>query len=124
MTNPQVESLLEHDAFLRAMARRLLGDDVAADDVVQEAWLVALRSAKRPEEVRAGWLAGIVKNLVRRARRDHERRARRRACGRGRRDGRPRRRARAPPQDRRGGRRAPGDLQGAAPPPLLRRALA
>ncbi len=77
MTNPQVESLLEHDSFLRALARRLLGDDVAADDVVQEAWLVALRSAKRPEEVRAGWLAGIVKNLVRRARRDHERRARR-----------------------------------------------
>ncbi|HEX5135504.1 MAG TPA: RNA polymerase sigma factor [Planctomycetota bacterium] len=77
MTNPQVEGLLEHDSFLRALARRLLGDDVAADDVVQEAWLVALRSAKRPEEVRAGWLAGIVKNLVRRARRDHERRARR-----------------------------------------------
>ncbi len=77
MTNPQVESLLEHDSFLRAMARRLLGDDVAADDVVQEAWLVALKSAKRPEDVRAGWLAGIVKNLVRRARRDGERRARR-----------------------------------------------
>jgi len=77
MTNPQVESLLEHDSFLRAMARRLLGDDVAADDVVQEAWLVALRSAKRPEDVRAGWLAGIVKNLVRRSRRDGERRARR-----------------------------------------------
>jgi RNA polymerase sigma-70 factor (ECF subfamily) len=77
MTNPQVESLLEHDAFLRAMARRLLGDDAAADDIVQDAWVVALKSAKRPEEVRAGWLAGIVKNLVRRARRDHERRSRR-----------------------------------------------
>jgi len=77
MTNPQVESLFEHDSFLRAMARRLLGDHGAADDVVQEAWLVALRSAKRPEEVRAGWLAGIVKNLVRRRRRDGERRARR-----------------------------------------------
>lgn len=77
MTNPQVESLLEHDSFLRAMARRLLGDDVAADDIVQEAWLVALRSAKRPDEVRAGWLAGIVRNLVRRSRRDGERRARR-----------------------------------------------
>ncbi len=77
MTNPQVESLLEHDSFLRAMARRLLGDDVAADDVVQEAWLVALKSAKRPEDVRAGWLLGIVKNLVRRTRRDGERRMRR-----------------------------------------------
>jgi RNA polymerase sigma-70 factor (ECF subfamily) len=85
MTNPQVESLLRHEPFLRSLARHLLGDEAQAEDVVQQAWLVALKSAKRPEEVRPGWLAGIVRNLARRVRRDGERRARReriaaRAC--------------------------------------------
>lgn len=44
---------------------------------MQEAWLVALRSDKSPSEVQRGWLAGIVRNLVRRARRDEQRRTRR-----------------------------------------------
>ncbi|MHC4971506.1 MAG: RNA polymerase sigma factor [Planctomycetota bacterium] len=77
MTKRQLEQLLCHESFLKALALKLLRDRARADDVVQETWLVALRSAKSPSEVRRGWLAGIVRNLVRRARRDDERRARR-----------------------------------------------
>ena len=62
---------------MRALARRLLRDVARADDVVQEAWLIALKSNKSPSEVRRGWLAGIVRNLVRRTYRDDVRRARR-----------------------------------------------
>ncbi|MHC4817108.1 MAG: RNA polymerase sigma factor, partial [Planctomycetota bacterium] len=77
MTKRQLEQLLCHESFLKALALKLLRDRARADDVVQETWLVALRSAKSPSEVRRGWLAGIVRNLARRVRRDDERRARR-----------------------------------------------
>jgi len=58
---------------LRALARRLVRDAAAADDVVQEACLAALRRghASRP------WLVGVVKNLARRRHRDESRRAER-----------------------------------------------
>jgi len=77
MTKRQLEQLLCHESFLKALAIKLLRDRARADDVVQETWLVALRSRKSPSEVQRGWLAGVVRNLVRRARRDDERRARR-----------------------------------------------
>ncbi|MFQ5844126.1 MAG: RNA polymerase sigma factor, partial [Planctomycetota bacterium] len=77
MTRRQLEQLLRHERFLRALARRLLQDATRADDVVQEAWLVALRSRKSPQQVRRSWLAGVVRNLVRRTRREEARRARR-----------------------------------------------
>ena len=77
MTKRQLEQLLCHESFLKALALKLLRDRARADDVVQETWLVALRSRKSPSEVRRSWLAGVVRNLARRARRDDERRARR-----------------------------------------------
>lgn len=58
-----IEDLTRHADFLRALARALLGNDAYADDVVQEAMAVGLRSAPRdPARLRA-WLAGIVRNL-------------------------------------------------------------
>ncbi|MHC4550724.1 MAG: sigma-70 family RNA polymerase sigma factor [Planctomycetota bacterium] len=77
MTKRQLEKLLKHETFLKALALRLLRDTARADDVVQETWLVALRSPKSPDEVHRGWLAGIVRNLARRVHRDDARRARR-----------------------------------------------
>jgi len=77
MTNVQLQQLLKHEVFLRSLARRLLRDTARADDVVQDTWIVALKSDKRPDEVRRGWLAGIVRNLVRRTYRTEERRTRR-----------------------------------------------
>ncbi len=40
-TAPGIEALLQHDGFLRALARSLLFDDHEVDDVVQEAGLRA-----------------------------------------------------------------------------------
>jgi len=50
------EDLLKHAAFVRAMARSLLLDPHAADDVVQETWLTALEAPPRHAENLRGWL--------------------------------------------------------------------
>lgn len=67
---------LHQDArFLRALARSLLHDDAAADDVVQEALVTALRRPPRADGSLRGWLAGIVRHLSFRRRRSEQRRA-------------------------------------------------
>ncbi|MHC4848444.1 MAG: RNA polymerase sigma factor, partial [Planctomycetota bacterium] len=77
MTKRQLEELLQHESFLRWLARRLLQDSARADDVVQETWLAVLHSNKSPSEVHRGWLAGVLRNLARRKLREERRRARR-----------------------------------------------
>ena len=42
-----IETLLRHSEWAQALARRLVSDDATADDVVQEAWLAALRRPPR-----------------------------------------------------------------------------
>src|SRR5262245_22464227 len=64
--------LLENRAWLRVLARALVGAQ-EADDLVQETWLVALRHPGEPREPRP-WLAGIVRNLARGMRRARGRR--------------------------------------------------
>lgn len=76
MTHRELEDLLRHERFVRALARYLLGDRDHAEDIVQETWLAALQTRTRPNDHRS-WLAGIVRNLVRRALRGRDRRARR-----------------------------------------------
>ncbi|MCI0340804.1 MAG: sigma-70 family RNA polymerase sigma factor [Planctomycetales bacterium] len=68
-TTPAIESLLSQEGWLRGLARHLLYGDVDVDDVVQETWLAVFRSPpKRPEHPR-GWLATVLRNLIRRRRR-------------------------------------------------------
>ncbi len=68
---PAPEALLAHGEFVRRLARKLVGDGAAAEDLVQDAWLVALqrppRGAVRP------WLAAVVRNLARTRARDGDR---------------------------------------------------
>ncbi|MFI5403444.1 MAG: RNA polymerase sigma factor, partial [Planctomycetota bacterium] len=68
-----LDNLAAHAEGLRALARRLVGDAAAADDVVQEACLAALRggAVSRP------WLVGVVRNLSFRRLRDEARRTER-----------------------------------------------
>jgi RNA polymerase sigma factor (sigma-70 family) len=69
---PDLDLLLTHSAWVRALARRLVGE--GADDLVQEAWVAALA---RPEvELRTprAWLAGVLRRLARRTRRGEARR--------------------------------------------------
>lgn len=71
------EQLLEHAQSLRALARRLLMDEGAAEDVVQEAWIVALERPPAERDRIGGWLHTVVHSLVRKRRRGEHRRARR-----------------------------------------------
>jgi len=67
--------LLGQTEFLRALARGLLRDEQASEDVVQSAWLEALE--RRPAELRnpLAWMASVTRNLARDWRRAEGRRA-------------------------------------------------
>jgi len=68
-----------HIDALRRLARGLLYDRHRAEDVVQDAWLAALR--KRPESAHLGtWLRTAVRHLALDVRRRDERRTRREAA--------------------------------------------
>jgi RNA polymerase sigma-70 factor (ECF subfamily) len=74
--SPSAEVLLEHRAFVRAIARGLLGDEHAAEDVAQESLLAGLHRPPRGPNVRA-WLGAVARNLALMARRAEARRQRR-----------------------------------------------
>lgn len=60
-----LDDLLAHATWARRLAYRLVRDEAAADDLVQEAWEVALRT--RPEAGRPvrPWLGTVLRNLFR-----------------------------------------------------------
>ncbi|MFI5401989.1 MAG: sigma-70 family RNA polymerase sigma factor [Planctomycetota bacterium] len=70
--------LLEHRDFVRAVARGILADEHAADDVVQE---TCLRALERPPRALRGWLARVAKNLALTALRREKTRDRRERAG-------------------------------------------
>lgn len=73
---PLHEELLEHDNFVRNLARSLLFDENRVDDVVQETWLAALRNPPERSSLR-GWLAVVVRNFAYKLAREEGRRVRR-----------------------------------------------
>jgi RNA polymerase sigma-70 factor (ECF subfamily) len=70
---PAPDDLVQHAAFVRRLARSLLADPHAADDVVQETWRASLERAPRGDP--RGWLARVVRNFVHRKRRGDAHRA-------------------------------------------------
>jgi RNA polymerase sigma factor (sigma-70 family) len=56
--------LLEHSAFVRRLARTLLRDGQAAEDIEQETWRAALERPPRGEA--RGWLTRVLRNFARR----------------------------------------------------------
>lgn len=77
-----VETLLQHGAWMRALAGHLVHDAATVDDVVQDAWVAALRSPPDPARSPRPWLAQVLRNLVRsRVRHGTRRRAREEAAG-------------------------------------------
>ncbi|QDU65371.1 sigma-70 family RNA polymerase sigma factor [Engelhardtia mirabilis] len=79
MTNHQasLEALLVHERWARALARDMVRDIDRADEIVQRAYLAALRWPPAPEAKLQAWLATVIRNIVRSdARSNANRRAR------------------------------------------------
>ncbi|MCI0587806.1 MAG: sigma-70 family RNA polymerase sigma factor, partial [Planctomycetes bacterium] len=70
------EVLLSEVGWVRRLARSLVADAHLADDLAQDACLAALEASPRTDRPIRGWLATVVRNLLRQSRR---REARRRA---------------------------------------------
>lgn len=76
------EAILAHDPFVRGLARRLLRDAHAADDVVQQTWIAACARPLAPASLR-DWLGAVAQRLAgKRVRADRRERARQQAAAR------------------------------------------
>ncbi len=71
------EQLLAQGPWLRGLARSLVRDESAADDLVQETWLAALRTPPRDAGALRGWLGQVVRNFAINRNRGDTRRQRR-----------------------------------------------
>jgi RNA polymerase sigma-70 factor (ECF subfamily) len=69
-----VEDFLDHQEFLKRLARVLLRDPLLADDVVQETWIAARKGPAPGRPGGRAWLAGILRNRAYKARRGERRR--------------------------------------------------
>jgi len=69
-----IDGLLEHRGFVRSVALRCAPHRTAAEDLEQDAWVVALTSTRGESSSTRGWLARIVQNLARSNRRRDSRR--------------------------------------------------
>ena len=70
-------ALLEHQQFVSSLARSLLRDEHAAQDVAQETLLTLLTRPPRAIESMRGWLAQVTRNRARSLARQDSRRIRR-----------------------------------------------
>ncbi len=71
------EEFLRNQAFLRRLARSLVHDEDRAEDLVQDTWTAWAERAPRGLASTRAWLARVLRNRARNARRETERRARR-----------------------------------------------
>jgi len=58
------QSLLEHSQWMRRLARRLVQGDERADELAQDTWLRLLQRPPRAEGPLRGWIATVMRNLV------------------------------------------------------------
>ena len=75
----RIEDLMAEASWIRSLARSLVGDGQAADDVVQETWIAVLRRPPRGDRPLRPWLARVVTNFARMQRRGESSRRRREA---------------------------------------------
>lgn len=62
-SNSNLDALLEHGSWVRALARSLVTDGAAAEDVEQKAWLAAIEKSEQVRNPKS-WLSGVVRNLA------------------------------------------------------------
>ncbi len=78
-TPSKAERLLSQVSWIRELASHLVADRDLAEDLVQETCVVALENGPRDESQLKGWLASVMRNLVRKRARTDVRRADREA---------------------------------------------
>lgn len=61
---PNLDSLLAHSAYVRALARELVFNADLARDVEQETWLAALENGPRGPGAQRSWMANAVRHLA------------------------------------------------------------
>jgi RNA polymerase sigma factor (sigma-70 family) len=61
--DPHLDDLLGRAAWARRLARQLVRQGAEADDLLQEAWLVAATKRPPDQSVSRGWLAGVLRVL-------------------------------------------------------------
>ena len=76
LSEEELEELLSHGSWIRPLARRLLYDPSAADDVVQEVYLTAMNRPPRDAAALPAWLHKVTRTLSFRANRSVRRRRR------------------------------------------------
>src|SRR5258706_7195402 len=79
-TTRTLDELLQHERFVRRLARSLLGADADADDLVQETWLRAVQHPPDSRGQARGWLGTVMRNLARDRHVSEENRERREAA--------------------------------------------
>ena len=76
LTNtPSLDALLAHADWVRSLARQLVRDPGAADDVEQEVWLEAMQRPPAHGANPRGWLAAVARNAARQLKRGDARRS-------------------------------------------------
>ncbi len=65
-------ALLEHRGWIRELARRLVRDEDAAEDLAQQTWLAALRRPPPRDRPLRRWLALVLRNFARQRHRGEE----------------------------------------------------
>ena len=73
----RLEDLLVHAGWVRGLARSLVTDPHAAEDVVQDTWVAALRTPPREDRNLRAWLGRVVTNFARQRGRGAARRTQR-----------------------------------------------
>jgi RNA polymerase sigma factor (sigma-70 family) len=74
---PDLEQLLAHAGWVRALACQLVADPERAEDVVQDTWVAALQGGPREERSVRAWLKRVVANFAFQHRRSERARTRR-----------------------------------------------
>ncbi len=74
-TPADLETLLAHGDFVRALVARLVFDPDRVDDIVQQTWLAAIEHPPRSRASIRGWLATLAGNFARRLARAERRRS-------------------------------------------------
>lgn len=75
--HPNLDLLLEHSGWVRALARSLVADQATAEDLEQKAWLAAIEKPPHHLDQPRAWMTTVVRNLAKMQWRENKARGRR-----------------------------------------------